>query len=439
MFVIGGVHQNQATCVDGIIQVFSLNTLTFQDTYTPATWSPYAVPSVVTAVIGGNAQGGSTKTATWSDHNLSNLFQTKYTQQMTQYYPYPLSATTSSPSPAPVASHSGTKKWVAPVIGVICGLTGLTLVLVLVVLLRRRRLLIRRGREGSSTSGQSNNRVIRWVNGMPTNSEPKENPSVTSIEAEETNTPSPVTGELADSQRYEMSAAEAPPKSPVELATPYHFQEHASKLRSIDHAYRAAPGQPPSLVSPSNCDEGSSGSREVSSPYSAAAPPFTPEDVGGGATETGSAPISCLSPTSPPHSPYLRPADRAAPPSPLIASVPPVIAGIGARSMHTRNTSSISSGVDSLTSPAEGSAPLEEERRRSLLLADLPNPKGGPHHWARGRGDARHGESEQLMGPETLTAPSPGVWIRRAEKPRNQTAKQSCFQESLDEEDEDRG
>jgi hypothetical protein len=106
--------------------------------------------------------------------------------------------------------------------------------------------------------------------------------------------------------------------------------------------------------------------------------------------------------------------------------------------MHTRNTSSMSSGVDGLPPPAEGNVPSEEERRRSLLLAGLPNPNPGPgpHHWARARDEARHGESEPLVSPAMPTAPSSGAWIGRAENLRNYTAKQSSFQESFDEEDE---
>jgi hypothetical protein len=442
MFVIGGVHQSQATCIDGVIQVFNLNTLQFQDTYTPSTWSPYAVPSVVTAVIGGNAQGGSTKTAAWSDHNLRDLFQTKYTQQITQYYPYPVNTTTSSsPTPAPGPSSSGTKKWVAPVVGVICGLVGLTLIILALLLFRRRRLLHRNSMDGSSSTGHNTNRIIRWVNGMQNNPEPKDDPSVTSTEIEETHASSPFTGELAGSQRYEMSAVEAPPKPPVELATPYHFEAHASYPKSIDYAYGPAPGQPRSSKSASNYENGSSGSRGVPSPYTPAAQPFRPEDVGGGggaATEVVSAPGSSSSPTTPSHSPYLRPAERAAKPSPLIPPVPPVPASMDPRATHTRNTSSTSSGVDALPPPAKGGVPPDEDRRRSLLLAGLPNPSG-PHNWARARheGAAHSADSEPLVSPETPTAPmGPGAWLGQAGKLRTHTAKQSSFQESLDEEDE---
>jgi len=438
MFVIGGVHQSQATCIDGIIQVFNLNTLQFQDNYTPSTWSTYKVPGIVTAIVGGNAQGGSTKTAAWSDPNLRDLFQTKYSQQVIQYYPYPVNTTSTTspyPSPAPVPS-SGTKKWVAPVVGVICGLIGLTLIILAILLFRRRKLLQRNSMDGSSTSGHNTNRIIRWVNGMPNPPEPKGDPSVTSAEVEEANVSSPLTGELGGRQRYEMSAVEAPPKPPVELATPYHFEEHPAYPRNIDYAYGPAPGQPRSSETPSNYEEGSTPSRGVVSPHTPNAQPFTPEDVGSGAAETVSALASSSLPTTPSHSPYLRPSDRASQPANQVPPVPPIPASSLRQSMHTRNASSTNSGIDQLPPLAEGSVMSpDEERRRSLLLAGLPN---NPHHWARSKDEARHGaagaESEPLVSPVTPT--TPGAWMA-SKKGRNRV-KQSSFQESLDEEDEDR-
>jgi hypothetical protein len=435
MFVIGGVHQSQATCIDGIIQVFNLNTLQFQDSYTPSTWSTYKVPEVVTAVIGGNAQGGSTKTAAWSDPKLRDIFQTKYSQQVIQYYPYPVN-TTSTTSPLPSATpvpSSGTKKWVAPVVGVICGLIGLTLLILAILLFRRRKLLQRNSIDGSSTSGHNRNRIVRWVNGMPNPPESKDDPSVTSAEVEETNVSSRLTGELGGRQRYEMSAVEAPPKPPVELATPYHFGEHPTHPRSIDYAYSPAPGQPHSSGTPSNY-EGSTPSREVVSPSTSHAQPFTPEDVGSGAAETVSMPASSSSPTTPSHSPYLRPSDRASQPANQIPPVPPIPASPLRQSMHIRNASSASSGIDQLPPLVEsGITSPDEERRRSLLLAGLPN---GPHRLVRSRDEARHGaagvESEPLVSPTTPT--TPGAWMA-SKKVRNQV-KQSSFQESLDEEDE---
>ncbi|KAN0084658.1 hypothetical protein V8E54_001125 [Elaphomyces granulatus] len=56
MFVLGGLHDREyiGVCLEGgIVQVFNLNTLKFQDSYSLTTWSGYNVPSLVTAQIGG--------------------------------------------------------------------------------------------------------------------------------------------------------------------------------------------------------------------------------------------------------------------------------------------------------------------------------------------------------------------------------------------------
>lgn len=54
MMVIGGIFQNQQdTCLDGIVEIFNINTLSFQDSYDPRIWDDYRVPDAVTANIGG--------------------------------------------------------------------------------------------------------------------------------------------------------------------------------------------------------------------------------------------------------------------------------------------------------------------------------------------------------------------------------------------------
>jgi hypothetical protein len=54
MLVLGGLYKDPSLCVDGgVVQVFNLNTLQFQDTFLPDTWSPYQVPVTVTERIGG--------------------------------------------------------------------------------------------------------------------------------------------------------------------------------------------------------------------------------------------------------------------------------------------------------------------------------------------------------------------------------------------------
>lgn len=54
MLVFGGLFIDPTTCVDGgIIQVFNLNTVEFQNTYDPTKWDEYKVPGIVTDLIGG--------------------------------------------------------------------------------------------------------------------------------------------------------------------------------------------------------------------------------------------------------------------------------------------------------------------------------------------------------------------------------------------------
>jgi hypothetical protein len=54
MMVLGGLYENPEICLQGgIVEVFNLNSLAFQDSYSPLVWEEYSVPDVVTAKIGG--------------------------------------------------------------------------------------------------------------------------------------------------------------------------------------------------------------------------------------------------------------------------------------------------------------------------------------------------------------------------------------------------
>jgi len=54
MFVIGGRSAPGPECLsDGLVKVFNLNNLTFQNGYDPAQYNKYQVPSSVYSVIGG--------------------------------------------------------------------------------------------------------------------------------------------------------------------------------------------------------------------------------------------------------------------------------------------------------------------------------------------------------------------------------------------------
>jgi hypothetical protein len=169
MFVLGGIHQGDATiCLNAIVQVFNLNTLQFQNSYSPTTWSKYNVPSLVTAQIGGNGQGSATKTpANWTT-SLAAVFQSKYPGTITTYYPYSAASnTTSPPSPTIVSSPSnssgGSKipTWLGAVIGVILGVAVIGMFLAVWFFCRRRP---KRPRAASSSSYSNHTRVFNWIN-----------------------------------------------------------------------------------------------------------------------------------------------------------------------------------------------------------------------------------------------------------------------------------
>lgn len=57
MMVVGGVKKDGslANCVSGgIVRIFNLNTLEWENKYDPAVFDSYKVPSVVQKVIGGS-------------------------------------------------------------------------------------------------------------------------------------------------------------------------------------------------------------------------------------------------------------------------------------------------------------------------------------------------------------------------------------------------
>lgn len=54
MLVLGGVLQDPSVCVEGgVVQVFNLNTLAFQDSYAPDVWTEYRVPPILVDQLGG--------------------------------------------------------------------------------------------------------------------------------------------------------------------------------------------------------------------------------------------------------------------------------------------------------------------------------------------------------------------------------------------------
>lgn len=54
MLVLGGLFQDPSLCLEGgVLQLFNLNTLNFQDSYDPSSYKSYTVPDIVTRQIGG--------------------------------------------------------------------------------------------------------------------------------------------------------------------------------------------------------------------------------------------------------------------------------------------------------------------------------------------------------------------------------------------------
>ncbi|KAK2755748.1 hypothetical protein FQN54_005898 [Arachnomyces sp. PD_36] len=175
MFVIGGRLSADATCVtDGIMRVFNLNDLDFQDDYDPLKWSEYKVPKAVTDVIGGDADGGATETSpenSWDDDELSGIFGKAYAKDIKTYYPYEPTtpgdpSTTDTSTPDGDGGGGGLPLWVGPVIGVLLGLIATSGVIMAWVFFRRRR-RTRRSSYGPSEGSQINNRnrVLKWMYG----------------------------------------------------------------------------------------------------------------------------------------------------------------------------------------------------------------------------------------------------------------------------------
>ena len=54
MLVVGGLYKDPSVCLDdGAMQIFNLNGLQFQGSYSPAKWEAYAVPNIISSQIGG--------------------------------------------------------------------------------------------------------------------------------------------------------------------------------------------------------------------------------------------------------------------------------------------------------------------------------------------------------------------------------------------------
>ncbi len=468
MLILGGVNLDPQQCIQGgPVQVFNLNTLKFQNLYDPRAWSEYAVPDVVTAVIGGNGQGGSTKTTSFSDNALSSLFKDSYTKAMKTYYPYSAASGSPGATPVPTATpvNGGLAKWVAPVLGVVLGLIVLSIISVLILLYRRRKVLRRNSTTGSNAGSSYNNRILNWVNGMPNQpSDRKTDPSVTSTEVE--NDPyvsSPLVGfsEVGGQQRYEVEAVEKE-KPVAELPASFHFHDHPNYPRNIDFAYGPTTTTTSSSDKPSQSQPTGSGNGPqtqvqglglVSSPSTAVSPqsPHSSPDAhhlhshSGGSNPGRDAP----SPYVLPHSPEdvgSRSATASPSPTSSAAMSPDLMnrskstggggnmGGLERRPTHQRNVSSLSSNMYQLPSPDIVLTPDEDMRRSEYVsgFSSGTSPQTQGRLGAVGAVDAkrqREDEGEHLVSPEEGVAPP------RVERKKT-AGKKSSFGEMLDEGDE---
>ncbi|THC88518.1 hypothetical protein EYZ11_012036 [Aspergillus tanneri] len=120
MLVLGGRFKDPTVCLDGgVVQVFNLNTLQFQNSYSPDTWSDYRVPKKVVDRLGGSSRGGASRTAPdeWSDQRLASLFNSTYTKTITTWYPYRnVKGTPHSSNNTADAKQSSHSRWLVPVL-----------------------------------------------------------------------------------------------------------------------------------------------------------------------------------------------------------------------------------------------------------------------------------------------------------------------------------
>ena len=235
MLIFGGLHQDPTQCVDGIIQVFNLNTLDFQDSYSPSTWSHYEVPDKLSAVIGGNSQGGATAKATWSDHKLEALFGAKYTKPMKHYYPYSTDYSIAG-DPSSSSSRSGLPTWAIIVLGVVLGILLVMAVMIAWLMVRRRKLIKEHSLNGTYASDESS-RIMRWVHGMPAHPPTTKPPSSIYSTSGESHSGEPIIApaaipadraEASSTERFELHSDSLPEKKPQEMATPYNSKENWS-------------------------------------------------------------------------------------------------------------------------------------------------------------------------------------------------------------------
>lgn len=258
MFVIGGIHQNQAECVEGgFIQVFNLNTLEFVNEYDPENWEEYKSPAIVSTAIGGSRK----RQTSWSDPELANIFSTKYTKEVKQYYPFESDGSISGGG----SSSNKKSNTVAIAVGVAAGVVVIILTVLLILFIRRRKIM---RSNASESTGTRQSRISRWVVGTPgavampagkhshsgsASSLPlkvQQNDMLTpgSVSISDPPTPPYIPTHNSYTRLHppqEMAAVERP-RPPFELATPYNNSDHPRNSHRVSFGYSATKGHSPS-------------------------------------------------------------------------------------------------------------------------------------------------------------------------------------------------
>ncbi|PWW76820.1 hypothetical protein C7212DRAFT_344289 [Tuber magnatum] len=178
MMVVGGALMSNGLCInEGIVKMFNLNTLKWEDKYDPAVHDAYKVPEVVYKAIGGTEKGGASATpSSWNSSEIQDLFGIKYTKTIKNYWPYQsVSGPSTNPPvvngtfvPDPNKSGNGMPSYVPPLLGAILGLLVLITVLCAILFcLRRKRAERRRLQSDSAASTVRKNRQTwSWLLGV---------------------------------------------------------------------------------------------------------------------------------------------------------------------------------------------------------------------------------------------------------------------------------
>ncbi|PQE29160.1 kelch repeat protein [Rutstroemia sp. NJR-2017a BBW] len=295
MIIVGGYSSlagSSPSCVEnGLVQIFNLSNPAFLNSYDPAVWNNYTVPTAVQKSIGGSGTGSATQTQPsggFSNSSMEALFGSSYNaSKITHWYPYS-KANTASPTsrptllPSAVAKKSGTPSYLAPVLGVVLGLFFLTLLILAFILFRRRRWLGFGSRTAthseSGTANEANRRTWNWIRGTSTHPPPNEAkaPTVTTDESElPVNSEPETVSEMASVPLYEMDASSPMPEL---HGTPQSRGAHPNMgfvplnhtTRSYTNASRPSIAHSPSTASQASSVSGTSEPRL--SPTSPASP-----------------------------------------------------------------------------------------------------------------------------------------------------------------------